>query len=53
VYLESRGAACDESRSDFGDPMWERELEVGRQQLLDVRPANVSRLFDLHDTEDL
>jgi hypothetical protein len=53
VYLESRGAASDESGSDFGDPMWERELEIGRQELLDVRSANVCRLFDLHNTEDL
>lgn len=53
VYLESRGTACNESGSDFGDPMWEGELEIGRQQLLDVRSADVSRLFYLHNTEDV
>jgi len=53
VYLERRGAACNESGSDFGYPMWERELQIGRHQLLDVRSANVSRLFDLHNAEDV
>ena len=33
--------------------MGERELEVRREQLLDVRPADVGGLLDLDDAEDL
>ena len=43
----------DESRADLRDAVRERELEVGGEQLLDVRPAHVVGLLNLHDAEDL
>jgi len=33
--------------------MRQREFEVGNKQLLDVRPAHILRLLNLHNTDDL
>jgi hypothetical protein len=43
----------DESRADLGDAVRERELEVGDEELLDVRPADVFGLLDLNHTKNL
>ena len=51
--LERPWAVRDEGRADLLDAMGERELQVRREQLLDVRPADVGGLLDLDDAEDL
>ncbi len=43
----------DEGRAGLGDAMGEGELEVGGKELLDVGAADILRLLDLHNTEDL
>lgn len=51
--LESRRAVRDEGRAHLGHAMRQRELEFGREQLPDVRAADVLSLFDLHNSENL
>ena len=43
----------DEGRARLLNAVGERELEVRREQLLDVWPADVGGLLDLDDAEDL
>lgn len=50
---EGNGAVRDEGRLGLGDAVGEGELELGLEELLDVRPADILRLLDLDDTEDL
>lgn len=52
-HLESGGTVCHEGRLGLGDAVRERELELGLEELLDVRPANILGLGNLNDTEDL
>ena len=52
-YLESDGTVRSEGGAGLGDAMREGESEVGLEELLDVRPANVIGLLDLNNTEDL
>lgn len=52
-HLERAGAVSDEGRADLADAVGEGEFEVRHEQLLDVRPAHVRRLLDLHHTQDL
>ena len=51
--LERRRPVRDEGRADLLDAVGERELEVRREQLLDVWAADVGGLLDLDDAEDL
>ena len=51
--LERPWAVRDEGRADLLDAVGERELEVRREQLLDVWAADVRGLLDLDDAEDL
>ncbi len=51
--LESGGAVGNKGRLGLGDTVGKRELEVGHHQLLDVRTANVFRLFNLDNTENI
>jgi len=44
---------CNERRADLGDTVRERELEVGNEELFDVRPADVLGLLDLNYTKNL
>jgi hypothetical protein len=50
---ERRGAVRDEGRFCLPNPVGEGELELGNEELLDVRAANVIRLLELDDTENL
>ena len=43
----------NEGRADLLDAVGERELELGHQKLLDVGAADVLRLLDLDNTENL
>ena len=52
-YLESRGTASSKCRARLGDTVREGELEVGNEELLDVRAADVVALLDLNNLEDL
>lgn len=53
AHLERRRSVRDEGRAGLRDAVRQRELEVGGEELLDVRPANVLRFLDLNHTEDL
>jgi len=44
---------CDEGRTELGHTMRKGELQVGDEELLDVRAAEILGLLDLDDTEDL
>lgn len=46
-------AVRDEGRLRLRDPMGQRELKLRGLELLDVRPAHVFGLLNLHNTEDL
>lgn len=43
----------NECRADLRDAVGKRELELGDEELLDVRAANVLGLLDLDNAEDL
>ena len=47
--LEGRRAMCDESRAALANAVRKRELELWREELLDVRPANILGLFNLNN----
>ena len=51
--LEGRRAMCDESRAALANAVRKRELELWREELLDVRPANILGLFNLNNAENL
>lgn len=51
--LESAGPVCDEGRADLRDTVGKREPELGNEELLDVWAADILRLLNLDDTEDL
>jgi len=44
---------CNERRADLGDAVREGELEVGNEELFDVRPADVLGLLDLNYTKNV
>ena len=51
--LEGGRAVGHKGRADLGDTVREGELELGGEELLDVRATDVLRLLDLNDTENL
>jgi len=53
TLLEGGRAVGHEGRADLGDTVRKGELEVGGEELLDVRAAYVLGFLDLNDTEDL
>jgi hypothetical protein len=52
-HLESAGTRGDERGAGLCDAMREGELKVGNHELLDVWSANIFRLLDLDNTQDL
>ena len=52
-HLESGGAVRNKRGASLGNAVGEGELEIGLEELLDVRATGVSRLFYLDDAEDL
>jgi hypothetical protein len=51
--LEGGRAVGDKGRADLGDTVREGELELGGEELLDVRAADVLGFLDLNDAENL
>lgn len=51
--LESSRSACNKGGADLLDTVRQGELEVGDKELLDVRAADVLRLLNLHNPENL
>lgn len=52
-HLERRWTLANKGALDFCDAMRQREAEFGIQQLFDVRSADICRLFNFSDADDL
>ena len=50
---EGGRAVGHKGRADLGDTVRERELELGSEELLDIRAADVLGFLDLNDSDDL
>ena len=44
---------CDECRTSLANAVGKREAKVGLNELLNVRPPDILRLFNLHDAKNL
>jgi hypothetical protein len=44
---------CDERRTGLANAVGKREAKVGLNELFDVRPPDILRLFDFHDAKNL
>lgn len=51
--LERRGTLANKGCLDFCDPMGKREAKLGLHELLDVGAADIRRLLNLSNANDL
>ena len=53
IRSERSRTPCDKGRTRLADTVRKREAKLGLEELFDVRPPDILRLFNFHDAKNL